>query len=699
MATLEKIRNRAGLLVAIVIGFALFAFILGDILGSGTSLFTNTQFEIAEIGGTSIPYQDFQRRIDNLTEIYKMNTGTSALPAEVYESLFEQAWLQLVSEEIMTREYERLGLVVGSDEFFDMVQGNNVHPIIQQIFTDPSTGIYNQEAMFNFLRNMSDDPTGASRNYWLFVEKEIVTERKADKYNNLLQKGLYVNDVQAKNAFMEANKRVDFDFVVSRYAFMSDTLVHVIDKEIRDYYRKNKPNFLQEESRDIEYVIFDILPSREDEQEASEWIQNLIDEFSSTSEVRQFTNLNSDTPYDETNYSFGELSPEINEFMFNARTGDIYGPYFEDGSFKLARLNEINFLPDSVRARHILIQPSQEITADQARAKADSLLNLVRRGANFEMLAIEHSADNGSRFSGGDLNWFREGMMVKPFNDASFSARRGDKFLVETQFGFHVVELTDRSPERKKVQVAILERRVEPGTATYQRIFSQASMFAGQNSTFEKFQETASAEGLPKRVATVLPADNRIPGLDSPRELIRWAFNSKEKSVSPVFELGERFVVVTLSKVREKGNKPLDEVRDEIEIILRKDKKADKIKADITKELASGLGLEELAEKMNTVVESASGITFSSFSVPNAGIEPKVIAWATTLEEGTISEPIAGESGVFILKIRNIELPEETDVTPDKSRLQNNYMSRVGFEAFEALKKLANIKDNRSKFF
>jgi peptidyl-prolyl cis-trans isomerase D len=700
MATLEKIRNRAGVLVAVVIGFALFAFILGDILGSGTSLFSNTQFEVAEIGGTSIPYQELQRKIDNLSEIYKMNTGEASLTTEVYESIYEQAWQQLVNEYVMQKEYDKLGILVGADELFDMVQGRNIHPIVRQIFTDPNTGMFNQEALLNFLRNMNQDPSGSSLAYWLFVESEIIGERKALKYNNLLEKGLYVTSLQAKNAFYETNKRIDFDFIVQRYTSIADTLVSISEKEIKDYYKKNKSDFQQEHSRDIEYVAFDIVPSDEDNRDAKLWIERMLAEFSSVQEVKQFTNLNSDIPYDNTNYSFGELSDEINNFMFNARVGDVYGPYLENGAYKIARLAEINFLPDSVRARHILIQPSETISQEQAKAKADSLLNLAKRGASFELLAIEHSTDNGSRFNGGDLGWFPEGMMVKPFNDACFAARKGDKFLVETQFGYHVIELMDRAADVKKVQVAVMAREVEPSTATYQRIFMQASSFAGANDTYEKFQNAVVKDGLSKRIANnLLPADNRIAGLESPREMIRWAFNTKEHSVSQVFEISNKFVVATVSKVREKGTKPLSDVREEIELTLKKDKKAEMIAAEMKNEISSGSSIDQIAMKRNLNIESALEISFTSFSIPNAGIEPKVIAYASSMEEGKISEPIAGENGVYLLRVTNIESPEQTDYAMEKIRLKNNFASRVGFEAYEALKKIAEIKDNRAKFF
>ncbi len=512
MATLEKIRNRAGVLVAVVIGLALFAFILGDILGSGPSLFTNRQFEIAEIAGKSISYENFQQKVDQLTDIYMLNTGESSLDAETHERILEEAWQVLLREIILEEEYERLGIEVSAEELFDMVQGRNIHPIVRQLFTDPSTGAFDQSAVIQFLRSMNQDPTGQQRAYWLYVEREITRERKLAKYNNMIAKGLYITPLQAEFAWNANNKSVDFDFIVQRFDTVDDSLVSVSPADIRRYYRRNRDDFSQTASRDIEYISFDIAPSEDDDRAAREWIEEMEEEFQEVEEVRQFINLNSDVPFDRRNYSYEELPETIAEFMFSAEPGDIYGPYFENSRYKLSRLVEINFVPDSIRARHILIQPGPELDYQQAQNRADSLLDAARRGESFEMLAMQFSDDMGSRFEGGNLGWFTEGMMVEEFNNATFSAPRGEFFIVETQFGFHIVQVTDRSREEKKIVYATLAREVTPSSATYQRIYSRASQFRGMNNTYEQFSEAAAEQGLPVRVAdNILINDKELP--------------------------------------------------------------------------------------------------------------------------------------------------------------------------------------------
>lgn len=700
MATLEKIRNRAGVLVAVVIGLALFAFILGDILGSGPSLFTDTQFEIAEIAGESVSYQNFQQKVDQLSEVYMLNSGETALDSETYESILEQAWQLMLREIILEHEYDRLGLGISSEELFDMVQGSNIHPFVRQLFTDPSTGTFNQSAVIQFLRSMNQDPTGQQRAYWLYVEQEIAQERKLTKYNNLISKGLYITPLQAEQAWEENNKSVNFDFIVQRFNTIHDSLVDVSSSEVRKYYRRNKDDFSQVASRDIEYVAFDISPSEEDDRLAQEWIGSMEDEFREVEEVRQFINLNSDIPFEPVNYGYDELPESIADFMFSARPGEIFGPYFEENSYRLSRLVEINFVPDSVRARHILIQSGDELDYEQAGRMADSLLEAARRGENFEMMAMQHSDDMGTRFDGGNLGWFTEGMMVQEFNEACFSARRGEFFVVETQFGFHVTQVTARSPEIKKIKYATLAREVTPSSATYQRIYTRASQFAGMNDTYDKFVEAAEDEEVTLRTANnILIDDKQIPGLESAREVIRWAFEAREKSLSPIFEIEDRFVIAALKEVRKEGYKPLEEASPEIESILIRQKKGEIIASGLQSRTEEGNDLETIASMLNTQVEQAENILFSSFSVPGAGIEPRLIAAAVSTREDQLSGPVTGENGVYLIKVTSVSIPEEKDVDMAKTRLENSQHSRVSFDVFEALKEEANIKDNRHNFF
>jgi peptidyl-prolyl cis-trans isomerase D len=702
MATLEKLRNRAGTLVAVVIGLALLAFILGDLFGSGGSLFTKNQFEIAEISGKSIPYQLYQERIDNITELNKASRRQTSLDEQTTENIREEVWNELVQEYVLGSRYKNLGITVSSEELFDMVQGRKLHPIIRQEFGNPQTGVVDPAMVVQFLKSLDADPSGLQRAIWLYLENLIIRDRLFSKYNNLITKGMFVTNLHADRSIEERNKRVDFNFVVARYSTISDSLVTVTASDLKAYYKKHNHEFEQKASRDVEYVVFPILPSQDDFTLAEEWINRIKEDFVNASDAVQFTNLNSDTPYRNQYFNQGQLpTEELNDWAFSAKEGEVFGPEFDGGSYLLARLVDVAFLADSVKARHILIGVQQQTQEEYnaAKAKADSLLKVVKSSRNFATLAQQHSSDPGSANLGGDLGWFPEGAMVQPFNDACFNGNKGDIVLVETQFGFHIIEIQDKSKPSKKVKVALLERTVVPSTRTYQRIYQEASEFAGLNNTYEKFENAVLEKKLSKRIASNLnEADRRVAGLENPREMVRWAYRSKEKAVSPVFEFGENFVVAALTRVREEGSAPLSQVEDDIKAIVIRDKKAEILMKRFTEAMNTSKNLDDLASSLSVSIQNASRTSFSSFSLPVVGFEPAVIATAVYSEEGVLTGPVKGNSGVYALTVNAVNV-EEADQYTESSRLLNLYQSRTLREVYDAIKTDSKIKDNRSKFF
>ncbi|HZJ73856.1 MAG TPA: peptidylprolyl isomerase, partial [Perlabentimonas sp.] len=447
MATLEKLRNRAGTLVAVVIGLALLAFILGDLLGSGGT-FNRNQFEIAEISGKSVPYQVYQQRVDHVIELNKASRRVSALDEQTTENIREEVWNQLLQEYVLSPWYKELGITISPDELFDMVQGNNLHPIIRQEFGNPQTGEVDVAMVDQLLRNLDSDPSGFQRSIWLYLEDIIIKDRLFTKYSNLVRKGLYVTDIHAQQSASERSSLADISFIVERYSSINDSLVSVSSKEIKSYYKENIEKYKQSASRDVEYVVFPINPSPNDYELAEEWINEIQKDFEEASNAGQFANLNSDVPYEGKFFKNGEISnKEINTWAFNAKVGDSFGPIFDGDSYILARLVDVDFLPDSVKARHILLSSnvqSQE-EYDAVKAKADSVLKVVKRNRrSFAQLATDFSDDPGSAAQGGDLGWFPEGAMVQPFNDACFNGKKGDIVLVESQFGFHIIEIQEK---------------------------------------------------------------------------------------------------------------------------------------------------------------------------------------------------------------------------------------------------------------
>lgn len=707
MAVLEKLRNRAGILLAVVIGLALFGFILQDLFTSGGSIGRSGDLDIGKIGRHSITYQDYQKKIDDLMRIYQI-TGNTNMDEATLESIREQTWQRLVREEILEKEYEKLGIDVTPDELFEMIQGARPHPMIQQLFTDPQTGMFNRQALFSFLRNMDMDPN--QKAYWLFLENELTEERKYTKYTNLISKGLYVPGKLAEITIQRRSKMVDFDYVTESFTSVPDSLVTVTASDVKDYYEKHRHNYRQEATRDIEYVVFSVKPSNSDVRAVEKWIEEIKPEFESVEEVEQFISLNSDQRYTGRNYKNGELPSTINDFMFQAEPGDVYGPYFEDEAYKLARLMEINYLPDSVKARHILIEPDRTIPYEEAMAEArkmaDSLKTLIENGTDFASLAEEYSADQGSAMLGGNLGWFTEGTMIQEFSDACFNGRPGDLTIVETQYGIHLIEIQEHGPRVKKVKVAVLARNLEPSSTTYQNVYTDASRFAANHNTYEKFNRAVEDENVTKRIASdIRKNDKTIAGLANPRPLIRAAFQTDEEKIildvnnQAVFELDDQFVVGFVTRARKEGFTPLEDVRSEIEFNVRKQKKAKIITERMQEALEGSQNITDLAGRLGTTVKEATGITFASFSIPGGGIEPAVIATAIETEEGEMSGPVTGNNGVYVLEVKNVVDASGIDLATNKNQLMRSYQTRASYEVFEALKEITGVKDNRYKYF
>jgi peptidyl-prolyl cis-trans isomerase D len=702
MATLEKLRNRAGTLVAVVIGLALLAFILGDLLGSGGSLFNRSQFEIAEISGKSIPYQHYQERIDRIVELNKAISGQSAIDEQTSERISEEVWNEIVREHVLGNSYDNHGIVVTPEELFDMVQGRNLHPIIKEQFGNRQTGEVDRTMIIQFLKNMENDPSGLQKTFWLYIENLIQNDRIYNKYINLIKKGMFVTNLHANRSLVDRNKKVDFSYVLKRYTSINDSLITVTEKEISNYHKQNKHEFEQQASRDVEYVVFPIRPSQDDYSIAEEWINNVKGDFAQANDPIQFTNLNSDTPFNNRYLKPSELAnEELNQWAAKATVGDVYGPIFENDSYQLARIVDIAQIADSVKARHILIGVSgqSKVQFDMAKAKADSLYNVIKKGGNFARLANEYSDDPGSANQGGDLGWFPEGVMVQPFNDACFKGKKGDIVLVETQFGFHIINLLDVSNTSKKIQVAILGRTVIPSTRSYQKIYQEASEFAGLNNTFEKFNQAVQDKKLSKRVASNLrESDRRVAGLENPREMVRWAYSANELAVSPVFEFGDNFVVATLKSAKEEGIAPLEQVKEDIKSKIIIEKKAAMLKEDFSNVMNQYDNINQIGRDLSVLITEASRISFSSFSLPTVGFEPAVIATAVSTPEGVIAGPVKGNTGVYALVVNAVNI-EEGDKSAERRRLMNSFQSRAGFEAYEAMKKSAEIVDKRSMFF
>ncbi len=700
MAVLEDIRKKGGIIVSIVIGLALLAFVVGDFLPGGRKGRMARNLDIAEVGGRKLVAYDYENKITEVTNMYKQNTGQSNPDEQTMDMIRDQAWQVLLNETIMEEEYAQIGLIVSPEELFDLIQGPNPSPRIRQYFSDPQTGEFNRSALINFLKNKNADINAAQE--WNMLEKSLLEERYVQKYSSLISNGVYIPTYIVENENLEVNKKVDFDYMLQSYFSLPDSTVKITNSELKRYYEKHKYLWEQADSRDIEYVVFNIVPSDEDRAAADEWIAKIKPEFEQAEEAFQFVRLNAKAPADNRFMAQEQLPIQI-ATLFDAALGTVVGPYQEEESLKLAKLVKVENRPDSVKVRQIIILPKQQTqqAATEAVVLADSIKNAIERGANFAALAAKYSADPSVSTTNGDIGWIQESQMqVGTMAEQLFSMKKGEVSTMESAQGVFVVQVTERGKEIKKVQVAILQHDILPSSRTEQILYSQASKFAIENRTEAQFDQAATDQGINKRVASYLGENDRqIPGLTSARQVVRWAYEAKRGTVSDVFTLNNAYVVAVLKNIRKKGIAPFEQVETELEFLTHKEKKAEQMATSMAEAVKTASSFAGLAESLHLVVESASGISFSTYTIPGVGVEPELIAATTSISEGNISQPVKGTNGVFVFTVKQITEPEEGTMALSKERLSRTYASRFLSESVQALHKAANIKDMRSKFY
>lgn len=696
---MNSMRNRGGLLVGII-AFAIVAFLAGDVLISGRNIFGGAPSEIGEINGNKVSIQDFQAKLDANTEQYKKSTGQNNLNESMTGYLVDQTWNQVVYDEVMKDHIAKSNIKVSPEELFDMVQGSNPHPEVRRAFANPQTGAFDPAQVLNFLKNMDQqDPSGETRKQWLNFEKAIQEERVRQKYMNAVKAGLYVPSAFAKADYMDKNKTASATYVVLDYTSISDSAVQVSESDIANYYNANKYKYKQtENTRSFDYIAIDITPSKEDTIETKKWIDEQYVGLQSSTNDSSYVNLNAETKYNGAYNKKGELPASLDTIMFSKPQGFIYGPYIDAGSYKVAKLIGIKSLPDSVRARHILIP----VTTSQEAAKktADSIKGLIDNGANFAALAMQYSTD-GSKDKGGDLGYFDNKQMVAPFSQFCFQGTKGKIGVVLSQFGYHIIEITDQKNFNKQITVGVIDRSITPSNSTTQALFSKANTLLSSITSSSEFDNVKLDPAFSKRVADDIKQNDRfVAGIESPRELIRWAYKADVNDISPLFEAGNKYVFARLSKIKNAGTVPMEYLKTELEAAARKEKKAEMLKEKLTNAMSGATNINQVAQKVGAVATPAVGMSFAFPVIPGVSREPKLIGTIFGSSKGKLLGPIDGEKGVYVVYIDSfadaLPLPDYTEA---KNNLYSNNKSRVDSEFLEGLKKSAKIVDNRILFY
>ncbi len=706
MATLQKLRDH-GKFLAIVVGLALAAFILGDMINSGQSLFNKKKFYIAEVNGQPITYEDYQMAMDEATEYYKNIRGTNSLDEQTQLSLKTQVWDELILKSILSQVKEKTGLDITQEEVYDMVLGNNPAPIVQQIFVNPQTGRFDRNFAQQVLSNLDKDPKLAQ--FWIYVENQLKISRMAEKYSAMISKGLMTTNFEAENNYYERTKLYDLQVAPYFYTRIPDSVVTVTKSDIEKYYKKHKERFYQSvETRRILYYVFEVVPSKEDSASIYKEIEDIKTEFEKVPEdkIADFVNLRSDQKYFPRYFTRKELTPPpLDSVMFTAQPGYVYGPYLDGNYYKLARLEKRELRPDTVSVRHILISPQNKKVGSMERAQeiADSLVEVIKNGGDFAQLAKQYSDDPGSADKGGVYENFTEGQMVPEFNEFCFSHKKGDIGTVQTQFGVHIIEILDQKSFEEKAKVAFIALEILPSQETYDNKYKEAALFRSACKTPEDFTKIGKEKGFTPRIASNLTKGTyTIPGLNQPRNIVQWAFNAKPNEISNVFDLGNKYVVAQLVEVYPKGILPLESVEDYIKTIVLNEKKGQYIVDQLKKEGVNFNDLNSVAQKAGTNIVESKNVSFSGYAIAQIGYEPAIFGSLDLLKLNTGFGPVVGKNGVYSLmptSITNPPKPDAQSLQPTVKSMTQATRSRILTQLFDNLKRDYDIQDFRTNFF
>lgn len=709
MAIIGKIRKHSGLVV-IVVGVAIAAFVIGD-FSKKSPRGVN---EIGEVNGDVIPVVDFNAKVEEALEIQKENSNSDKITDEETYNIRQSTWNTMTRDILMNEEYEKLGLTVSSDELFDQVQGKNPHRYILQYFKDPKTGQYDPALVLEYLKNL-DKMEPKAKTQWLRFEKAIKEDRIQTKYTNLFSKGYYMPKQFAAKQFVEQSQALKIRYISPAFANIPDSTVKLTDADYQNYYNKNKQYFYQDEAyRDIDYVVFDVVPSDIDRKKIAEEVQVLYNDMLTSTDIPNFTNANSDKKYDSAFMKKGTLPGRIDSVAFASAAGTFVAPVEVDGkTWNFGQLIAVQERPDSVNASQVLIGFSgtplaeqNKITRskDQAKKKADSIMLVLKKSPEkLTELAKTISDYPTAKEDGGDLKWIVDNdPNFFPFFNAALTMKPGDVKVVETAIGYAVLKVSNKTKPIKKVRFALVQRQIVPSNQTFQDTYLKASTFAGQNKTPDAFEKGAVAAKLAVRKAqNVKEMDNQVSGLTGARELVRWTYseNVKIDEVSPVFDLSGKYVVALLKSTSDKGLQPLDKIKTKIEANVKNYKKIEIMAEKMKKAMASKNDLYALAVEFSTKVDTAD-VTFLGYGRSAIANDGEVVGELFTAKTGVLSGPFIGNYGAYVAIVDGkTEVTQKADYSGEQQQMRSEFESRALNTSFVTLQRKAVIVDNRARFF
>jgi len=691
-------RTKMGYFLVGGIAVVLALFVLEPLLTQGTAIMGSSRNTVGSVDGEDIEYTEFNPKVEQSLAQFKQQYGGN-VNAQMQAMAMDNAWQAEVGAILLNKEYNRLGLTVSGEELFDLLQGKNPSPLIAQYFGDQKTGQVDRAAVLTSLKAQAKDPK--LKQQWDLLQAEIEKQALQQKYANLIRNSVYVTSIEANDEYLNRNKLANFKYVNLDYSSVLDKDVKITDADYQEYFDANKTRFVNPtETRSLEYVSFSIKPTAADTLVVKTQVEKLAADFKTTPNDSLFAANNSDVKVPYTYISKGKLAPAVDSVIFNYPAGSYYGPVFSGNSYKLIKVVSSRFSPDSVKASHVLLDPSKIGGEANAMKLADSLKKVLQNGGSMAVLAKAYSVD-GSKDSGGDVGTFARGAMVPEFENAAFDGSTGDIKVVKSQFGIHILKIEKQIGSSKVAKLAYIEKNLLPSSKTRDAAYKKASTFLNEVKD-DNFSSLAQKNGYTVGVADkVTPTQGFAPGLDNPRPLIKDAYAAEKGDVlSTVYTMDNAFVVAHVTEVQPKGQLALADVKKQIQPMVMNAVKAKLLTEKLNKALAGANNIDAVASKLGKTATPVQNMVFGNPIIPGLAQENKVVGTVFGSQVGKLSKAIEGDKGVYAIVVDGFTNPAPIGNTfKQKETMILGVTQRSLGAAFQALQDKSDIKDNRVKFY
>lgn len=677
MASLNTLRTKFGIVLSIVIAGALLAFILSLKTEMG---FSGNDPRVGVIDGEKINYSEYYNQYEQV----KAQSGAQESNEQQSAMLANAAWQALIGKYVLTPGFDKMGLRVTEPERMSMVSGQHPSQAFYNAFADPRTGEYNVAAVHQFLSEA--EANAQAQQAWAQLNEQARMEREVAKFLGLIKGGVYVNSLEVANGVNSANNTYAGKWAGKKYSAVPDSLIQLKSSDIKAYYNSHKNMFKQTPSRALSYVVFEVSPTDDDMLALEKSVAEVGAQFAATEELKSFVRANRNGKIADNYVSAKQLSEEEAKALLDGAT---YGPVLKNNEWTMARALDTKIVPDSMGIRHIVLPYTQE-------ALADSLLTVLKGGADFAQVAAQYSVYDATAANGGEVGVMPFSAFSGEFAAALANAKTGDIVKIASGDAIQLMQVYRADKPSKHVQVASITYPVEASAATRRDIHNQAGTFSvNAKGSVEAFNDAASAAAVTPRIASLAQGERTIRGLEDSRDVARWAYGAEVGDVSEIFPVGKDYVIAMLTEIDDNEFASLEKVSAQIRAQVLRDKKYDYI----VKEL-SGSTLDEQAKSLGTEVADFDNVTFGAFYVNGPGFEPRLIgAISSTTEKGVLSAPVKGLSGVYVFEVDDIQTSDKQTAEGEKVRAQAMAESMAQQFSVQAIQQMAKIQDLRGKYF